>query len=338
VDRVHAPEDQNADDVRFAAIAIGIPDRTRPHQLHTGVVYREKPDHIKMLHLQFHHVLMNDAVGEDYFVVEMDFIEERLQAVSALCRRIARKYVNGGIPYGLTPPNDVFDAVTGELLLGPTATGLTCATFVLAIFQAARLPLIDLESWPPADAFDRRWQLWIASMLRKHTRDDAHADAVLSEVGVGRIRPEHVAAAGINANPPVHRSAIEFEANEIAFKVFDRHRNEMLDSHESAMDILHQFLESLFWTYRLTPFAIRFKPPEPTLVRYHHPFRDKDYLSAYLPPASLHLRFLSKLLPKQWIFEKLVQAKIERNGASDDSQAKKQQLKVVLREFLANDE
>lgn len=336
MERVHA---QDADDIQHAAIAIGIPDKARPHQLHTGVVYRLNRDRVQMLHLQFHHALVNDSVGSDYFMVECDFIEERLQAVSAVCRRIARRYESGkSVPYGLTPPNDAIDALTGQYLLGPDDTGLTCATFVLAIFQSAELPLIDLKSWPPADQWDRRWQRWIAGMLLQHTADKDHANAVLDEVGAGRIRPEHVAAAAIQADYPSEKSSIDSDAERIGYKIFSAHCDDLLDGYDEFVTVtLQQFLEDLFKTEKLTPFSIQFQPNPDSLVRYHHPFQDKDYLNCHLPRSGFRGWVLANLPIRRWLFKYLVYADIERKESGNDNEQKQGKLKEMLRAFLAEE-
>ncbi|WP_442510546.1 hypothetical protein SH528x_002171 [Novipirellula sp. SH528] len=335
MDRVHAPENLDVDSIEHAAIAIGIPDLERPHQLHAGVVFRKSSDSIKLLHLRFHQDLAEEEVANSYFIIECDFIEERLQAVSALCRRIARRYLGGGISYGFTPPNDVFDGITGELLLDPTDTGLTCATFVLAVFQAARLPLVDLETWPPADELDRRWQRWVVEMLRRHTDDDAHANAVMSDVGAGRIRPEHVAAAAIQGTYPVSRLAIDDDADQIAYQLFDRHRNDLLDQHDDLVTAtIRNLVESMYRHHRLAPFFVRLTPEQETCVRYHHPFRNKDYLTCYLDGDDWGSWLLAKLPSSRLLLEFMTLATIERNGADPNLTESRRRLRQVTADFL----
>ena len=63
------------------------------------------------------------------------------------------------------PPNDCFDAETGEFLIGPTRYGLTCADLALAVFDLAGLRLARYETWPIGRPGDREWQLWVADQL-----------------------------------------------------------------------------------------------------------------------------------------------------------------------------
>jgi hypothetical protein len=114
--------------------------------------------------------------------------------VAALCRRIWRKNAGGGIPYAFSEPGGAFDATTGELLLGPSRFGLTCASFVLAVFHAAGLQLVDHASWPRDRLGDRQWQQQVVTRMQGRA-DTEHVEHVRGEIGAVRYRPEEVAAA-----------------------------------------------------------------------------------------------------------------------------------------------
>jgi hypothetical protein len=128
--------------------------------------------------------------------------------VAAVCRKVWR--ANGRyVPYAFSPPNDCFDSVTWEFIFGPTRLGLTCSTFVLAVFHTARLPLVDYSSWPVNRPGDSEWQQRIVSLL-KGRAPEAHVEAVSREVGSARFRPEEVAgAATVNPLPASFELAAE---------------------------------------------------------------------------------------------------------------------------------
>jgi hypothetical protein len=120
---------------------------------------------------------------------------KRLEQVADICRLVWRANQKQGIPYGFSPPTDCLDADTGEFLIGTTRHGLTCASFVLAVFHRAGLPLVVYENWPTSRPGDREWQAKIMRVLERTGADRAHVDAVRNEVGSVRFRPEEVAAA-----------------------------------------------------------------------------------------------------------------------------------------------
>lgn len=85
--------------------------------------------------------------------------------------------------------------------LGPTRLGLTCATFILAVFEAAGISLIKYDTWPENRPSDFEWQKQIITALRRtRSATPEHIKAVEGDVGSARYRPEEVAGAA-TANP-----------------------------------------------------------------------------------------------------------------------------------------
>lgn len=76
----------------------------------------------------------------------------------------------GSVAVGISEPTDCFDRETLRFLLGPTKTGLTCASFVLAVFQQSGLPLVVCESWPKPNEEDIEWQKLIVKILKGKQR------------------------------------------------------------------------------------------------------------------------------------------------------------------------
>jgi hypothetical protein len=200
MERVFAIAEQPIDDSLFVAVAIGEPE---PNQRHVGILHRTANSTHFLLHLAWHCILKNEAVLPDYFRLwAVPTIEPvRLRTVAAVCRRVWRKNAAGGLPYAFSSPEDSFDAATGALLLGPSRFGLTCASFVFGLFQAAGLQLALYGEWPQGRSGDQEWQ---EAMIEKLTgRADAeHIDHLRTEIGAARYRPEEVAAAAALAPPP----------------------------------------------------------------------------------------------------------------------------------------
>jgi hypothetical protein len=141
-----------------------------------------------------------DNVDATFYWVEHKIDQLRLYGVLAFCDLIIQANP-AGIPYAFDSPSDCFDSETGQFLLGPSKKGLTCATFVLAIFHAVGLRLLDLTGWPKREE-DARWQESIINLLRGRASQE-HIDAVTSQVGAVRVRPEEVAGASAAEIHPI---------------------------------------------------------------------------------------------------------------------------------------
>lgn len=107
------------------------------------------------------------------------------------------------LPYGLRFGTSSFDD-SGRFVAGPNETGLTCATFVIAIFEWAGVPLIDISTWQ-ARAEDEQAQRALVEVLRG-SRDATpeHIVAVEREIGCIRVRPEEVAASSTLPERPLN--------------------------------------------------------------------------------------------------------------------------------------
>ena len=211
--RVFLRAEHSLENVGFVAISIFLNDANQPEQQHIGIVYKEAeggPN--RFLHLAWHHRLKNEdaneAIPQTHSVwVDINMPERRARQVAGQCRKVWKS--NGRfVPYAFSPPNDCFDSQTGELLMGSTHLGLTCATFVLAVFAAQGIHLVDFESWPPRDD-DIHWQRTMISELEGSGAPASHIDAIQQEVGAIRFRPAEVAGAAALFPPTVHFSQAE---------------------------------------------------------------------------------------------------------------------------------
>jgi hypothetical protein len=117
-------------------------------------------------------------------------------AIAAFCRRIWTQNARNQVPYGFSHPNNFFDT-SGNLIKGPAKVGLTCASFVLAVFEGARVPLADVATWPEptADDIGRQREL-LTNLERDASVDRDHLNAAKAEVGNTRYHPLDVAGAG----------------------------------------------------------------------------------------------------------------------------------------------
>jgi hypothetical protein len=208
--RVHSLSKKPLKEIRYAAIAIcdgGVKDI-----LHAGVLFTDVrgAEQIMMLHLRTHHALelidpLRDEALQRYVRfhwVELAIPPERLRLISRLCRTIERRYPDGKLAYAVRYKGGTFSTETGEFLSGE-GLGLTCATFVLAVFASQGWRLLDPATWRERKE-DRAAHAKLVEIIRGPGGDPKHADIVKSEAGCARIRSEEVAAAATSDAPPAN--------------------------------------------------------------------------------------------------------------------------------------
>lgn len=176
--------------------------RTEHGGLHTGVLYRESESESAVLHLAWEDRLEIKWEGHngpwDRLWAAPRVEPERLMAIAGRCRQIRKRVQKRGgkMRYAMRFSQSTFSH-TGELLLGEGAKGLTCSTFVLAVFNSMGIKLVDEATWPVRKEAD---QAYIDSVRRFAT--PANLALLQSEVdsGVKRIQPAEVI--GACAYPP----------------------------------------------------------------------------------------------------------------------------------------
>src|SRR5579883_2167941 len=140
---------------------------------HTGILYSHNGRrHIR--DLLWHERLRSrpfDGPEDDYACVVPALELEEFNDVVAVCRLIARRHEErrhiGGykIPYAFgDSPNTQISPVTGELDLGD-GLGLTCSTFVIKVFSAAYLQLVNISEWPMRDKDHERHRALLQQMI-----------------------------------------------------------------------------------------------------------------------------------------------------------------------------
>lgn len=162
-------------------------------QRHCGIAYKHDNECI-IVHLAWHHILLyeSDTKFQNYCCILSQLEEHRQYAICAMCDLIKE---DKDIPYGIFYQKTGFDK-NGKLLLGEGEVGLTCATFVLAAFKAAKIDLIDIFTWSARED-DSIFQSKILSILSDGLKcgkvSQDHFDKVKNDVGCIRFRPEEVA-------------------------------------------------------------------------------------------------------------------------------------------------
>lgn len=146
------------------AVAIAIGEGDLGSLGHVGILHRQTRSAVRFLHLAWHYRLEHNDPPRDFIWVGLGVRAELAAQAAARCRRIARKMRDGRVPYAPRFRDTLF-ASDGSLLLGKDENGLTCATFVLAVFSSVGLPLVSTETWPRRSS-DARFREFVINGLR----------------------------------------------------------------------------------------------------------------------------------------------------------------------------
>lgn len=206
--QLHSPLQRPFSDIQYIGVAICGSQQQR----HVGILFRtNKNENPRILHLPFHNRLVCESPDHSYYWTHCSGFsdDEQLQLAVWFDRVWA---VNGSrVPYGIAySSTGHFDPITGTFVPSDQNCGLTCATFVMALFEDFAFPVLDAASWQPRDN-DAEWQRQIVDALQsdmnKHPTlyTATHLADQIKNIGIAvRYRPEEVAAsANISATPPL---------------------------------------------------------------------------------------------------------------------------------------
>lgn len=147
-------------------------------------------------------------LGEDFSVYEK-------VALQGLLLDIINKNDPLLFVYGFDTSGKLFDPLTGEFKKVHPGQGLTCATFVAEVFDAAGLPLIDRSTWTRGDRKSIKWQKKMVEILKENKVDPVVVSHQLSQIGSKRYFPEQVAVASQISPRPVKRGQIKDAAKQL---------------------------------------------------------------------------------------------------------------------------
>jgi hypothetical protein len=186
---------------------------------HTGILHRNRGV-LWVLDLCWHERLRSSPCRDDLACVVPDLEAEEINDLTGMCRLIDRRHqeqaLTGGflVPYAFRFNRETtFSAVTGELLLAE-GVGLSCSTFVLTVFESAKVSLVDLTGWP-ARPEDEAQQTRLLRMMQDGIPGFAppalpeHVERVRSELPCVRVRPEEVAASAMADDLPANFERVE---------------------------------------------------------------------------------------------------------------------------------
>jgi hypothetical protein len=123
------------------------------------------------------------------------------------------------VDYGTNPSGVGFDA-SGRFYSIDPKRGLTCATFISAIFQSAGFPIVNLATWPPRDS-DPAWRDHVLETLSSYGHAD-RAKQIAGEQVPFRLTPAEAAAAASAEAVPVSFEDTVRLAQPLLHELFDR--------------------------------------------------------------------------------------------------------------------
>lgn len=172
---------------------------------HTGMAFLGEDGQRRFLHLAFHrHLVVGDVPAAGLFgrpqmprVLANHLLMLLDKVGAANSNAIAYAFGYDGTTR--------FEPTSGLIRLGSGQIGLSCATFVLALFDTVGAPLVDVTTWTTRDGDDAT-KATLIDLLRECERrgqiEAGHADRAAAEAShCARFRPEDVLAAATEAPP-----------------------------------------------------------------------------------------------------------------------------------------
>lgn len=177
----------------FFCLAVQVASRPR-RQLHSIALYQFEGE-FKFGDLQSHLKTRcaPASPSDSIFWISLDLEAEDQKVLAAKIESWLSKNVNR-IPYSVASPGGVVfrdDVWVGEL----PGQGMTCSTFIVALFEELGYPFIDVSTWEQRDG-DALWASSILELLGPGM-DEQHVAVQRSLLGQGiRVRPSDIVGAG----------------------------------------------------------------------------------------------------------------------------------------------
>lgn len=180
---------------KVAALAIR---RNSDGTFHSGIFYCDE-DTSLLLHLKGDEDLAVDVIADPYQFAEPGLDSSVRKTLAGFCKVIANE--KPLIPFGIEAGNIGFGS-DGSLINLETGKGLTCATFIVAVFESLMIPLIKKTEWPFLKDID-----WQQQSLAYHFRGFksllTRAKVAYQFLGSPRFRPSEVVGASSKLNRPI---------------------------------------------------------------------------------------------------------------------------------------
>lgn len=177
--------------------------RASHNQLHVGILYRIDSS-LRLCHLAWHHRLEDSPFmcNADYYLDDCGIFRDDSINAQVFAARMLTIAKTKQIPYGVAYAGSVFSGDGAFEGFPKFGMGLTCATFVIAVFHSAGYVIVDLDTWIGREE-DAEWQERIIDTLERHGASSEHVEAARMQITGVRYRPDEVAAAAADGEPPL---------------------------------------------------------------------------------------------------------------------------------------
>lgn len=179
--------------VPIAAVGITLVQRGLVHAL---FFYASSNGDVRQCHLVIEGRIVDELVRPGNYAWTIPPLDELvLQQLGDLCAAVGAKGTR--VPYGFRYSPTTFSP-SGAVRISGDSIGLTCATFVMAMFLSVGVALLDEARWG-GRAEDASWQeqVWVL-MATNNSRLgilESNLDKNLSDIPCHRFRPEEVVSA-----------------------------------------------------------------------------------------------------------------------------------------------
>jgi hypothetical protein len=186
-----------------------------PGQHHVGLLYKLGQE-IRFVHLAWHYRLLSQEPTPDYFWVQSGLDETNRRVIAPAVAQVGSEQQ---LPVPYSPHYEGIYFENGTLRYTQTAPGegLTCATFIMAVFEALGFPLVNVREWP-VRAEDASWFTYIVSRLENDATEE-HIEAIRANPNGTRFRPEEVVGTVTEGELPVPFARAEALGQEILVEI-----------------------------------------------------------------------------------------------------------------------
>ncbi len=183
---------------------------------HCGIAYPTDSGNHELCDLLTDRVLKSRPIPVDHYWSPVSLRPGEVSAVAAFIERILESHASKALTYSLIYTANAFD-VKGALIRGD---GLTCATFVVAVFERLSLPIIVPSTWRARPKEDLAFQdEFLANAIRDKPKRRISPEAAMriaQEKPNFRVKPDEVCGAAASGKYPVKFNAAIKLAKEVA--------------------------------------------------------------------------------------------------------------------------
>lgn len=176
---------------------------------HIGIAFHTPNDGTQVTHLAWHKQLEVNTIPQEvrgcWACATVSLPPSASKQLVAVVRAVSKKKPQINYGLGAIAAKGSFTA-NGSYKPPRGSDGLTCTTFVVEVFRAAAIPLVNYHNWP-ADPANVQWGESVCRDLAQRGASQDHVDAVRKNVGGLRVMPYEAVGAALlppNQRPATH--------------------------------------------------------------------------------------------------------------------------------------